>query len=100
MGKLHHRVVSDNRKFWKTVGPVFSEKTFHKESIILNNNNKSISSNEEIAEMFNKHLNKLLENLDIDETLARNIASSDIIDTVFNTIKKYKDHPSIKESNI
>ena len=50
--------------------------------------------------MFNKHLNKLLENLDIDETLARNIASSDITDTVFNTIKKYKDHPSIKESTI
>ena len=27
-GKLDHRVVSDNRKFWKTVGPLFSEKDF------------------------------------------------------------------------
>ena len=36
-GKLDHRDVSSNRKFWKTVGPLLSEKTFHKESKILNN---------------------------------------------------------------
>ena len=41
---------------WKTVGSHFLEKAFHKESIILNNNNKSISSNEEIVEIFNKTL--------------------------------------------
>ena len=33
--KLDHRVASDNRKFWETVGPLFSEKTFHKESNFL-----------------------------------------------------------------
>ena len=38
-----------------------------------------------------------MENLDIDETVASNIASSDITDTVFNAIKKYEDHPSIKK---
>ena len=27
-GKLNHKVVSDNRKFWKTIGPLFSEKAF------------------------------------------------------------------------
>ena len=37
--------------------------------------------------------------LDIDETLASNIASSHITDPVFNAIKKYEDHPSIKKSN-
>ena len=63
--------------FWKTVGPLFSEKAFHKESIILNNNNKIISNNE-LAEIFNKHFSKIVENLDVGETLASNIASSDI----------------------
>ena len=96
-GKLNHKVVSDNRKFWKTVGPLFSEKAFHKESIILNNSNKIISNNEELTEIFNKHFSKIVENLDIDETLASNIASSDITDPVFNAIKKYEDHPSIKK---
>ena len=38
-----------------------------------------------------------MEKLDIDETLASNIASSDITDPVFNTIKKYENHPSIKK---
>ena len=71
------------------------ERAFHIESIILNNNNKTISNNEELAEIFNKHFSKIVENLDIDETLASNIASSDIADPVFNVIKKYEDHPSI-----
>ena len=72
---------------------------FHKESIILNNNNKTISNNEELAEIFNKHFSKLVKNLDINETLASNIASSDITNPVFNTIKKYKYHPSTKMIN-
>ena len=96
-GKLDHKVVSDNRKFWKTVGLLFSEKVFHKESIILNNNNKIITNNEELAEIFNKYFSKIVENLDIDETLASNIASSDITDPVFNAIKKYEYHLIIKK---
>ena len=96
-GKLNHKVVSDNRRFPKTVGPLFSERAFHKESIILNNNNKIISKTEELADIFNKHFSKIVENLDIDETLASNIASSDITDPAFNAIKKYEDRPSIKK---
>ena len=61
------------------------------------NNNKTISNNEELAETFNKHFSKLVEILDIDKTLASNIASSDIIDHVFNAIKKYENHPSTKK---
>ena len=96
-GKIDHRVISDNRKFWKTVDPLFSEKVFYKESIILINNNKTISHNEELAETFNKHFSKLMESLDIDQFLANNIASSDITDPVFNAIKKYESHPSMKK---
>ena len=80
-----------------TVGPLLSEKAFHKESIILNSNNETISNNEELGKIFKKHFSKLVENLDIDETLASHRASSDITDPVFNAIKKYEDHPSIKK---
>ena len=92
-GKLNHKVVSDNRTFRKTVGPLFSKKTFHKESIILNN--KKIIINEELAEIFKKHFSKIVENFDIDETLVSNIASSGITDPVFDDIKKYEDHPQV-----
>ena len=73
-GKLDHRVVFDNKEFWKTVGPLFSEKAFHKECITLNDNNKAISNSEELAEIFNKHFSKLVENLHIGKTPASNIA--------------------------
>ena len=96
-GELDHKVVSENRKFWKAVGPLFSEKAIHEESIILNNNNKTVSTNKELAEIFNKHFSKLVENLDGDKTLASNMASSDNTDPVFNAIKKYEYHPSIKK---
>ena len=71
-------------------------KAFHKEFIILDNN-KTISNNEELAEIFNYHFSTLEENLDIHETLSSNIASSDITDPVFNTIQEYEDHQSIKK---
>ena len=99
-GGLDQRVVSNNRKFWKTAGPLFLETAFHKESIILNNNNKTINNNEELAEIFNENFRKPVETLDTDTTLASNIASSDNTDPVFNAIKKYKYHLSIKKLNI
>ena len=79
------------------MSPIFSEKVFHKESIILNNSNKIVSNNEELSQIFNKYFSKIVENLDIDKTLASNIVSSDVTDPVFNAIKKYEDHPSVKK---
>ena len=64
---------------------------------VILNNNEIISNNEELAEIFNKHCSKIVENLDIDQTLASNIASSDTTGPVFNAIKKYEDHQSIKK---
>ena len=74
------------------LGETFSQRIHYSE-----NNNKIISNGEKLAEIFNKHFSKIVEKLDIDETLASNIASSDITDPVFNAIKKYEDHPSIKK---
>ena len=63
----------------------------------MNNSDKIISNNEELAGIFNKHFSKIVQNVDIDETLDSNIASSDITDPVFNAIKKFEDHPSTKK---
>ena len=78
-GKIDHRVVSDNRKFWKTVGHLFSEKAFYKESIILHNIKKTSSNNEVLAETFNKHFSKPVESLDTDKTLASNIRAHSFV---------------------
>ena len=63
----------------------------------MNNNSKTISNIEELAEILYKHFSKLAESLNTDKTLASNIASSDIVDPVFNAIKKYENHPGIKK---
>ena len=49
----------------------------------------------QLSEIFNYRFSKIVENLDI----ACNIATSDITDLVFNAIKKYENHGSIKKSN-
>ena len=99
-GKLDYRVVSQNKNFWKTVGFLFSEKAFHKESIVSNDSNKTVNSNEEVSEIFNQNFSKLIENLDIDKTLANNIASFNITDPVFNANRKYENHPNIRKIRI
>ena len=32
-GNLNNKIVTDNRKFWKTISPLFSKKAFHRECI-------------------------------------------------------------------
>ena len=59
--------------------------------------NSLFNNSKTIAEIFHKHFSKIVENLDIEENLASNIASSDITDLVFSAVKKYNDHPSIKK---
>ena len=48
--------MKDNRKFWKTVNPLFSEKSYSKESIFLINKDGLITKNEDLAITFNNFL--------------------------------------------
>ena len=57
--QLANEIVSDNRKFW-IVSPLFSEKAFRKESIILKEHGKSITDNKKIAETFNNFFSNIV----------------------------------------
>ena len=50
---LDTNLVTDNRKFWKTVKPLFSEKHFSNNKITLLEGEEIISEDQEIAEIFN-----------------------------------------------
>ena len=52
-GNLHNKIVTNNRNFWKTISPLFSEKAFHRECITLKESSKTITNNEKLAETFN-----------------------------------------------
>ena len=45
--------MKDNRKFWKTVNPLFLEKSYSKKSISLINKDGLIAKNEDLAKTFN-----------------------------------------------
>ena len=46
-------LVTDNKKFWKTVSPLFSEKYFSKRKLILVEDNNVVSKDGEVAETVN-----------------------------------------------
>ena len=50
---LNPSLVADNKKFWKTVKPLFSGKTSQKEIINLTENKNVLTQDLEIAEAFN-----------------------------------------------
>ena len=94
-GILNWKTITDNRKFWKSITPLFSEKAFHRECITLKKINKTITNNVELAETFNTFFSKIVPNLNIDNNLGDNITNPNITDPVFCAIQKYEKHPSI-----
>ena len=94
-GNLNNKIFTDDRKFWKTISPLFSEKVFHRERITLKECNKRITNNAELAETFNTCFSKIVPNLNIDSNLGNNITNPNITDPVFCAIQKYEKHPSI-----
>ena len=50
---LNNKIVIDNRKFWKTVSPCFTEKGFHVECKKLKESNKTVGNNGKLGETFN-----------------------------------------------
>ena len=93
--------ISDNKKFWRTVKPLFSEKAISSEKIILIENNVIISEDQEVAETFNSFFSNAVKNLNIDyyehfsfdEYFLCNDTKNE--DPVRTAIEKYEKHPSI-----
>ena len=48
--------ITDNKMFWKTIKPMFSNKNKSRESITLVNNDEVLSDSQTIADVFNKFL--------------------------------------------
>ena len=57
--------ISDNKMFWKTVKPVFSNKSVNRESITLVKANKVLSENLEVAETFNAFFSNIVKEMNI-----------------------------------
>ena len=90
-GSLNNKIVTNNRKCWKTIIPLFF--AFRRESIALRKSNKTITDNEELAETFNAFLSNIVLTFNIN--LRDNMTNPNITNPVFCAIKNYENHPSI-----
>ena len=88
--------ITDNKKFWQTVKPLFSDKINHTETINLIDNGVTLSNDKEIAETFNKYYCNIAKNLSLPENPSIKEPSVELFtDPAILALENYKDHPSI-----
>ena len=92
---LDIKSVTDNKMFWKTVAPLFSNKSKASNKITLSENEKLITNDQKCAEVFNNYFNSIVEelNIPIDQNLLNDASLFD--DPIIAAVHKYKRHPSI-----
>lgn len=92
---LEIKSVTDNKKFWNTVKPCFTEKVKNKELITLVENEKTITDDLEIASIFNDYFCNLVPNLRI--KLNENPQNDNIFNdkSIETSLSKFANHPSV-----
>ena len=80
--------------FWKTVAPLFSNKS-KASNKITSENEKLIINNQKCAEVFNNYFDGIIEepSIPIDQNLLNDASLFD--DPVITAARKYERHPSI-----
>ena len=87
------KLVLDNKKFWKTINPLFSDKNYISKKIVLIEGDTILSDDLKVAETFNKYFANIVSNLKI-KTYPADKSIADL-DSIYNIIKKFQSHPSI-----
>ena len=83
---------SSSKSFWKFCKPFFTNQITNSEDIMLVENKKVVSKNEEIAYLFNTYFNDITKGLNIERWLTSNLPCKD---PLVNATRKYEMHPSI-----
>ena len=93
---LDIKKVVDNRSFWKTASPLFSTKCSKGDKIILNENDKYLSNDSELCQIFCDYFSNIISELEIPR-ISENISNmADITGPVLAAIIMFQSHPSIK----
>ena len=96
---LAMKLITDNKKFWKTVKSLFSEKHFGNNKITLLDGDEIISEDAEVAEKFNRYFSNVVKNLNI-AGFETGYYSNPAIDDISNIINKFENHPSIHKTKV
>ena len=94
---LDHKKIVDNKTFWKTIKPFFTDKGVNHDNITLVENEETVSDNKEISETLNNFFSEVVTNLNLPQYHNPTVNVDDIEDPVARTIEKSsKNHPSIR----
>ena len=92
---LNLKGITNSKKFWATVKPLFSNNIKSTEYITLEENGKIISNDKELAKIFNEFFVNIVPNLGINTNHSFLINTDNENDPIEKAIAKYKSHPSI-----
>ena len=96
---LDKNKITDNRVFWKTVSPFFTEKSLKSNRIILNEEGKNITLDDELCKTFKDFFSNVVDDLNIPNTPSQ-VLNSKLDLCSFNEIfKMFEVHPSITAIN-
>ena len=87
--------ITDNKKFWQTVKPLFSNKEQNRKKITIVNNDDIVSEDVDIAETFNSFFCEAVRSLDIKENTYILSDTAGITDPIDIALLKYEVHPSV-----
>ena len=88
---------TDNKKFWQTVKPLFSNSSRGIQKITLVENDEVIADDQKVAETFNNFFVKAVSTLELKENNAILNDVNHLHDKVKKALHKFRDHPSILE---
>ena len=91
--------INDNKKFWATVKPLFSNKVKSGENIFLDDSGEIIRNEVKVVNVFNKYFVNMLSSIGItnNHNFLSNTDTSD--GPLEKIIDKYKNHSSITSIN-
>ena len=90
---LNVKDITDNKKLWKTIKSLYSNKTKSVASIALKNN-KIVESQNEVGNIFNDYFSKIVSLLQISESNNIDPLSEMMSCPTLKSILKYRKHPS------
>ena len=93
-GNLKSSDICDNKKFWKSVKPLFNEQQVSTDKITLIENEAIVSEDSRISEIFADYFGNIVPNLDI-APYEYDSEQTNSLDPIYIIIDKYKNHPSI-----
>ena len=94
--KLNVKTINDNKKFWRTVKPFFTDKQKKSDKIILVENNDIITDNARNANVMNEYFVNITKKLEIPKIKTKT-PSPEYTDLIDKIIYSYSEHPSIKK---